>query len=71
MLPHTDRMARGEEHLYFFYQMTGGSSYSLTDVDGEPLIAVHDFETLVDADAWATEDARQRQALLDAEGRAQ
>ncbi len=71
MLPHTDRIGHGADRIYFFYQMAGGNDYSLTDPDGEPLIEVHNFETLAEADAWVTGDARQRQALLSADGSAQ
>ena len=69
LLPHTGRRAEGAGRIYFFYEVVGGGSdYSFAALDGEPLVEVHTFETLADADAWVTEDARQRQALLSASG---
>lgn len=68
LLPPTPRVAHGADRIYFFYQMAGGHDFSFTDFHGQLLIEVHNFQSLAEADAWAAEDARQRRALLSADG---
>jgi hypothetical protein len=70
MLPHTPRVAHGGDRVYFFYEISGGHDLSLNDGDGQPLIEVHNFGTLAEAEAWATANAREREALQSADGTA-
>jgi hypothetical protein len=70
-LPATPRLIRSADRVYRFYQTPGEFTQPAADLVGEPFVAVHTFATLSDADAWVTEDARQRQAVLSAIGTAQ
>lgn len=71
ILPTPRRIARSADRVYRFYQTDIEQGFSFADLDGEPLVEVHAFETLADASDWVTEDARQRRALFSAGGRTQ
>ena len=69
MLPSTDRIARGADRAYFFYPSSCDESMCAPEdfvdpLDGELLLAIRQFDTLSEAEAWAVGDARQRHLML-------
>jgi hypothetical protein len=64
LIPPTGRIAEGGDTLYLFYSIGHGAAQdcTYTDIDGEPLVATHAFETLADADRWVASDIAFRAA---------
>ena len=69
LLPSTDRIARGADRAYFFYSSSCDEPMCppedfVDPIDGELLSAVRQFDTLSEAEAWASADARPRHSML-------